>query len=104
MGLFRNPTGWGKCKIRNHFKQRIGGFKQSPNHSQNMCTAKKLPNTEQAGRNNVYFSDEKQAGVLEKTRKDGRTALKMQINQPRLYEKKEAAENPEQMLLSQRWK
>lgn len=71
MRLFRNPAGWRKCKIRNHFKQRMGGFKQLPNNSQNMCTAKKLPNTEQAGRRNVYFSDEKQAGVLEKTRKDG---------------------------------
>lgn len=50
-----------------------------------MCTAKKLPNTEQAGRRDVNFSDEKQAGVLEKTRKDGRTAPKMQINQPKFY-------------------
>lgn len=59
----------------------------------------------------MYFSDEKQGGALEKAQKDGRTAQKMQINQPRFYEKKkkikkgrEAAYNPEQIPLPQRWK
>jgi len=68
-----------------------------------MCTAKKLPNAERAGRRNVRSGDEKQAGGLEKTRKDRRTAPKMQIHQPSFYDKKrEAADNPEQTLLPQR--
>lgn len=56
------------------------------------------------GEGMCILSAEKQAGVLEKTRKDGRTAPKMQINQPRFYEKREAADNPERTLLPQRWK
>lgn len=57
-----------------------------------------------AGRERGWMLVRRSKQAYSKTRKDGRTAPKMQLNQPRFYEKREAAENPEQMLLPQRWK